>query len=120
MIGAGIAALLAFWVWGPLGVLTVLLLLNAARLLVWPPKVARTDPDGAFLGGPISARPVHVKWADVDEVSMDRGSLTFGRGESSSVVFSILHLGGQADAFVRDVYERLNSANGYSRFDPTA
>ncbi len=119
MIAAGIAALLAFWVWGPIGIVTVLVLLNAARLLVWPPKVAHTDPEGATLGGPVSARPVRVTWTDVEDVSIDRGTLAFGRGEASSVVFSILHLGGQADAFVRDVYERLNVANGYSRFDPT-
>lgn len=119
MMIAGVTALLAFLVWGPIGILTVLLLLNALRLLVWPPKVARTDPEGARLGGPVSARPVHLVWTDVDEVTIDRGALTFGRGEANSVVFSVMHLGAAADAFVRDVYDRLNSANGYTRFDPT-
>lgn len=120
LMGAGVAAMLAFFVWGWIGLLALGLVLNALRLMVLPPTVARTDGVGARLGGPLSAKPVHVLWSDVDDVSIDPGQLVFGRGDGSSVVFSLMHLGPKADAFVRDVYDRLNAANGYRRFDPNA
>ena len=120
MIGAGVAAMLAFTVWGPLGVLTVLLLLNAVRVVVLPPAIARTEQEGARLGGPESAKPVRLLWGGVENVSVDRGHLVFDRGDASTVVFSLMYLGGRGDDFVRDVYERLNTANGYRRFDPSA
>jgi hypothetical protein len=120
MIGAGVVAMLAFWVWGWLGILAVLLLLNAARVFVLPPVVARTEQDGAQLGGPESAKPVSLVWSEVDNVSIDRGRLVFERADGSSTVFSLAYLGARADDFVRDVYERLNTANGYRRFDPTS
>lgn len=120
LIGAGVAAMLAFLVSGWIGLVALALLLNAARVLALPPKIARTEFDGARLGGPLSAKPVHVRWADVDDVSIGGGQLVFSRGDGSSVVFSLVHLGGRANDFVQDVYARLNTANGYSRFDPTA
>lgn len=120
MIGAGVAAMLAFLVWGPLGIIAVLLILNAIRVVALPPTVARTDAEGARLGGPVSAKPVDVLWAGVDDLSIDRGRLVFERTDGGTVVFSLAYLGGRANDFVRDVYERLNTANGYRRFDPTA
>lgn len=120
MIGAGVAAMLAFFVWGWIGLVAAGLLLNALRLIVLPPTVARTEWDGARLGGPLSAKPVHVLWSDVDDVSIGQGQLVFSRGDGSSVVFSLVHLGPRANDFVRDVYDRLNTANGYRRFDPNA
>jgi len=119
MIAAGVAAMLAFLVWGPLGVLTLLLLLNALRVVVRPPVVARTEASGARLGGPQTAKPVRLTWSEVNDVGIEGSSLVFDRADGSSVVFSLVHLGGQATAFVRDVYGRLNEANGYRRFDPT-
>jgi hypothetical protein len=120
LIAAGVTALLAFWLWGPIGVLTALLLLNALRVFLLPPKVARTEPDGARLGGPVSAKPVHVLWSDVDDLTIEGRQLVFERNDGSSVVFSLVHLGRRATEFVRDVYDRLNTANGYRRFDPNA
>jgi hypothetical protein len=120
MVAAGIAAMLAFAVWPWIGLVSVVLLLNAARLLALPPTVARADAAGARLGGPLTARPVRVAWADVDDVSIERGQLVFSRGDGSSVVFSLVHLGARAHDFVRDVYDRLNTAHGYTRFDPDA
>jgi hypothetical protein len=120
MIGAGVTAMLAFWLWGPLGVLTALLLLNALRLGVRPSVVARTDAEGVRLGGPRTKQPVSIAWSEVEDVSIEGSQLLFDLGGERSVVFSLAYLGGRANEFVRDVYERLNTANGYSRFDPTA
>ena len=120
MIGAGVAAMLAFFVWGWIGLVAAGLLLNALRLIVLPPTVARTDTDGTRLGGPLTAKPVQVLWSEVDDVSIGQGQLVFSRGDGSSVVFSLMHLGPRANDFVRDVYDRLNTANGYRRFDPNA
>ncbi|KQX74255.1 hypothetical protein ASD10_03130 [Aeromicrobium sp. Root472D3] len=120
LIGAGVAAMLAFLVWEWIGLLAVVLLLNAVRVLVLPPTVVRADPEGVRLGGPVSARPVHVRWADVEDVSIGRGELVFTRSDGGSVVFSLVHLGSRANTFARDVYDRLNVANGYTRFDPEA
>ena len=120
LIGAGLAAMLAFLLWDWIGLLAVVLLLNAVRVLVLPPKVVRADAEGVRLGGPVSARPVHVRWADVEDVSIGRGQLVFSRTDGGTVVFSLMHLGARGNDFVRDVYDRLNTANGYSRFDPDA
>jgi hypothetical protein len=120
VIGAGLAAMLAFLVWGWIGVVAIVLLLNAVRLLALPPVVVRADAEGARLGGPVTSRPVRVRWADVDDVGIERGQMVFSRSDGSTVVFSLLHLGPRADDFVRDVYDRLNTANGYTRFDPAA
>ncbi len=120
LIGAGVAAMLAFLLWEWIGLLAAVLLLNAVRILVLPPTVVRADAEGVRLGGPVSARPVHVRWADVEDVSIGRGQLVFSRTDGGTVVFSLMHLGARGNDFVRDVYDRLNAANGYSRFDPDA
>lgn len=120
LIGAGLATILAFLVWSPLGVLVALALLNALRLAAVPPRVARTAVDDVRLGGPLTAKPVRIEWADVEDVSVERGSLCFERGDGSSLRFPLAYVGNRADALVRDVYERLNAAHGYHRFDPSA
>jgi hypothetical protein len=119
VIGAGIATLLAFFVWGPLGVLVVLLLLHAARLAFLPPSVVRTDPEGVRLGGQFSVKPVRLAWSDVEDVSVDRRTLQFDRADGGSVSFPLVYVGAQRDALAKDVYERLNAVNGYRRFDPS-
>ena len=43
VVGAGLAAMLAFVVWEWIGVLAVALLLNAVRLALLPPAVVRAD-----------------------------------------------------------------------------
>ena len=120
IIGAGVAAMLAFLVWDWFWLLFVVLLANAARVLVLPPTVVRADDRGVRLGGPVTSRPVEVEWSDVDDVALERGRLVFTRTDGSSVVFSLVHIARRADDFVREVYDRLNAANGYSRFDPDA
>jgi hypothetical protein len=120
VIGAGVVTLLAFLVWAPLGVLVALLLLHVVRLVVWPPTVARTDADGIRLGGQFTTRPVKIAWSEVEDVSMQGGALLFDRGETGTISFPLAYVGPRADVLVRDVYDRLNTANGYRRFDPDA
>jgi hypothetical protein len=120
VIGAGIATLLAFFVWEPLGVLVALLLLHVVRLVVWPPTVARTDAGGIRLGGQFTTRPVRVEWSEIDDVSRESGALLFDRGDAGTLSFPMAYVGARSDELVRDVYDRLNAANGYRRYDPDA
>ena len=120
VIGAGIATLLAFFVWAPLGVLVALLFLHVVRLVFWPPVVARTDGEGIRLGGQFTTKPVRVEWSDVDDVSREGGALLFDRGDTGTLSFPLAYVGPRADQLVRDVYDRLNTANGYRRYDPEA
>ena len=120
VVGAGLAAMLAFVVWEWIGVLAVALLLNAVRLALLPPAVVRADAQGVRLGGPLTGKPVRLAWSEVDDVSIGGGQLVFARTDEGSVVFSLAHLGARGTEFVRDVYDRLNAANGYRRFDPDA
>ena len=120
VVGAGLAAMLAFFVWEWIGLLAVALLLNAVRLALLPPAVVRPDAQGVRLGGPLTGRPVQLAWSEVDDVSLDGGQLVFSRSDESAVVFSLVHLGGRGNELVRDVYDRLNAAHGYRRFDPDA
>jgi hypothetical protein len=118
LVAAGVAAMLAFFVWEWIGLLAVALLLNAVRLLVLPPTVVRADAEGARLGGPVALKPVRVRWSDVDDVGIERGQLVFTRTDGGSVVFSLLHLGSRSQDFVQDVYHRMNTAHGYTRYTP--
>ncbi|MEV7398050.1 hypothetical protein [Aeromicrobium sp. NPDC092404] len=125
VVAAGVAAALAFflssvaalaWVFG---VLAVVLLLNALRVFALPPLVARTDPGGVRLGGPLTVKPIRVAWLDIEDVSTADGRLYVDRGGEAVIAFPLAYVGSRAPALMRDVYERLNAANGYQRFDPT-
>ena len=117
LIAAGIVSALAFVVWGPLGVLAGLLLLNAVRVFAFPPVVVRADPSGVRLGGPMTVKPVRVVWTDVEDVSVDRAHLFFDRGSDGTLAFPLAYVGKRSDELVREVYERLNTANGYQRYE---
>lgn len=119
LIAAGIAALLAFTVWEPLGVLAILLLLNAVRVLGWPPHVALLDTTGARLGGVMTVKRVHIAWTDVENVTVESSRLFFDRGDTSVLVFPLAYVGGRASELATEVRERLNKANGYRRYDPS-
>ncbi|MFI5429482.1 hypothetical protein [Aeromicrobium sp. UC242_57] len=119
LVVAGAAAALAFIVWEPLGVLAVLLLLNAVRVLAVPPHVARTDATGVQLGGPMTVKRVKIEWSEVEDVSVENLRLFFDRGNERVLVFPLAYVGKRASELAADVRERLNTANGYSRYDPT-
>ncbi|MRJ75571.1 hypothetical protein GEV29_03400 [Aeromicrobium sp. SMF47] len=121
LIAAGLVAALAFWVWAPLGVLTVLLLLNALRVFAFPPAVVRADPSGVRLGGLMTMKPVRVVWTEVEDVTVDRTRLVFDRGDAGTTAFPLAYVGPRAEELVREVYDRLNTANGYTRYeDPSS
>lgn len=125
LVVAGVATAAAFftssvavlpWV---LGVLAVLALLNAVRVCAAPPTVVHTDPVGMRLGGRLTVRPVSVRWLDVEGVSTEAGRLFIDRGEAGVLAFPLAYVGGRGAELLREVHERLNTANGYRRFDPS-
>lgn len=120
VIVAGIAAVLAFLVWWPFGVVAALVLFNAVRMLALPPGVARADESGIRLGGLLTVKPVRVEWSEVESVSVDGARLFFDRGDDRTLVFPLAYVGDRMNELVRDVHDRLNLANGYRRFDPDA
>ena len=120
LIVAGVLAALAFFVWGWVGVLAVLVLLNAVRVYAFPPLVARTDPDGTRLGGLMTVRPVRVEWKQVEDVSVDGGRMLVDRGDDGTIAFPLAYVGARGTELLRDVYDRLNTANGYRRYEPPA
>ena len=122
---AGVAAALAFflssvavlaWIFG---VLAVVALLNTVRIYALPPVVARTDPGGLQIGGPLSRRPARVPWLDVEDVTTDGGRLFVDRGDDEAIGFPLAYVGARATELMRDIYDRLNAANGYRRFNPS-
>jgi hypothetical protein len=119
IVGAGLSTILAFVVWPPLGVLPVLLLLHTVRLVFFAPPVARTDETGVRLGGQYTYKPIRIEWTQVEDVSVERGALMFDRGHGGTIQFPLAYVGSRRDELVKDVYDRLNAANGYRRFDPS-
>lgn len=120
LVAAGIAAALAFLLWWPFGVVAVLLLLNAVRVWAFPLSVARADELGVRLGGLLTVKPVRVEWSAVESVSVQDARLVIDRTGELLLVFPLAYVGDRANEFVRDVHDRLNAANGYTRFDPDA
>jgi hypothetical protein len=118
-VAAGVFAAAAFLLWKPLGVVAVLLLLNAARVVAFPPVVAKTDADAVQLGGAMTVKRVQVAWADVEDVTVEDARLFFDRGNDRVLVFPLAYVGRRAQDLARDVRDRLNTANGYSKYDPT-
>lgn len=125
VMAAGVAAALGFflssvaalaWVFG---ILTVAALLNAVRVLAFPPVVARTDPGSLRLGGPLTVKPIHVPWIDVEDITTADGRLFVDRGNDELIAFPLVFVGGRATELLRDTYDRLNTANGYRRFNPS-
>ena len=125
MIAAGVAAALAFllssvtalaWVFG---IFTVVALLNAVRLVALRPVVVRTDPTTIRVGGRLSARPVELVWSNIEGVEADATRLYLERGTDDTLSIPLSFVGERRAELVRDVYDRLNSANGYIRFEPS-
>ncbi len=122
---AGVSAALALflssvaalaWIFGLLAVAAVA---NAVRVFAFPPVVARTDPGGLRLGGPLTVKPIHVPWLDIEDVTIDSARLFVDRGGDAVVAFPLAYVGSRATELLRDIYDRLNTANGYRRFTPS-
>lgn len=93
----------------------ILALAVAAYLNLRPPTVATLDPVGLQSRG----RGDSIVWKQVQDVSVGDGLLRFtdASGAVSALPLGLVERRQRAD-LIRDVYDRLNTANGYRRFDP--
>ncbi len=98
-------------------VLAVLLLGNALALGLRPPVVARTSDDDIRVGGRLTVRRTSLPWSEVEGVDHANDRLYFTRGDGSALTFPLAYVGDRRDDLVRDIYDRLNTANGYVRFN---
>lgn len=112
MVATGWIAVIG-WVAG------LVLLGRAIWLWVRPPVVVRADDDGITLGGRFTVKPVSIGWTDVQDVTHEQGRLLIDRGDDTVVVFPLAFVGRGHDQLIVEVYERLNAAHGYKRFDPS-
>jgi len=102
------ARLATTFVLGGLGLVAVVM---ALRFALRPPALARLDRDGFMV-----ARPrVRASWKQVDDVRLEGGVLVL-TGEGTAQVDLRMLEPAQRQDFVRDVYDRLNAAHGYTRF----
>lgn len=96
--------------------LALVLFGRAVALWFRPPVVARTDDDGVVLGGPLTVNPVQIGWTEVTDVSVDKQQVFLDRG-TSVLAFPLAFAGVRGPELLRDVYDRLNAAHGYRRFE---
>lgn len=106
------------WAW-VFGILAVLLLINAASMALWPPVVVRTSAEDVRVGGRLTVRRLTMPWSEVEGVDHAEGRLYFTRGDEKILSFPLAYVGPRDEELVRDIYDRLNTANGYTRFNPS-
>ncbi|MFO6452097.1 MULTISPECIES: hypothetical protein [unclassified Aeromicrobium] len=94
----------------------VIALLVAAVMNLRPPVVLTLDQAGFRARG----RHGDLTWKQVESVEISEGLLRFtdGTGAITAFPLSLVDRTRRAE-LVREVYDRLNTANGYRRFDPT-
>ena len=98
-------------------VVAVTALLGALRFAVRPPVVLRLDDDGyrsrtRSPGGLFSGR-----WLDVEDVIVDDGVLCLTTTNGMVQRLPLGFVGRDRMRLLRDVHDRLNTANGYRRFE---
>lgn len=106
------------WAWVFAG-LAVLLLINAVWMAVWPPVVVHTTDSNVRVGGRLTVRRITMPWSEVEGVDHADGRLYFTRGDERILSFPLAYVGPRGEELVRDIYDRLNTANGYTRFNPS-
>lgn len=127
LLVAAAAVLVAFWTaqfgdWGRAvaiigGVVSVVALVLAARLALRPPVVLTLDDNG-YRGRVRAARGVFEgRWKDVRDVSLNSRDLRITTVTNDEQIFPLETIDAQQRrAMVREVYDRLNTAHGYTRF----
>lgn len=116
-IVAAVGVLIAFLTGGVLWTLVpVVALIVAGAANVRPPTVLTLDDAGYRARG----RRGTGTWKSVESVEVDDGLLRFtdGAGEITAIPLQLVDHRQRAD-LIRDVYDRLNTAHGYRRFDPS-
>ncbi|WP_375001238.1 hypothetical protein [Aeromicrobium sp. CTD01-1L150] len=109
---AGVTAFVAFLLSSTVaGAIAVLLLLAAALLMVRPPVVARLDAHG------LRARRLRLLWLDVENVALEDGQLVL-EGAAGEHRLTLATAGRRTHELVREVYDRMNTAHGYTRWEP--
>ncbi|MGJ9412978.1 hypothetical protein ACHAAC_09745 [Aeromicrobium sp. CF4.19] len=113
VIAAAVLAFLGFLLTSALlAVLVVLLLLVAGYVVARPPVVVRLDEHG------LRGRRVRVRWLDVENVALEDGALLLRADNGPSHRVGLAPLGRRAQEMVREVYDRMNTAHGYQRWEP--
>jgi hypothetical protein len=97
------------------GVVTLVLPVAAALFALRPPTVARLDEHG------IRTRRSRERWVDVEDVTLRDGALLLALGEEGeqqrAVRIPLASVGRRSQELVREVYDRMNTAHGYRRFE---
>lgn len=98
------------------GGIAVVALLVAAVANLRPPVVLTLDPAGFRARG----RHGDVTWKQVESVEVGQGLMRFTDGTGAITAFPLGLIDRRRRAeLIREVYDRLNTANGYRRFDPS-
>lgn len=116
-IAAAVGVLLVFLTGALLwAIVPVIALLVAGVVNLRPPTVLTLDAKGYRARG----RRGTGTWEGVESVGVDDGLLRFtdGTGAITAIPLQLVDHRQRAD-LIRDVYDRLNTANGYRRFDPS-
>lgn len=97
------------------GAVAILALLVAAIANLRPPVVLTLDAAGYRARG----RHGDGTWRSIEDVTVADGLLRFTDSAGTTAAFPLALVDrNQRAALVRDVYDRLNTAYGYRRFDP--
>lgn len=127
LLVAAVAVLVAFWTaqfgsWGRVvaivgGVVAVLALLLGARLAVRPPVVLSLNEQG-YRGRVRAAKHLFEgRWKDVRDVQLNSRELRITTVTNEEQIFPLQTIDARERvAMVREVYDRLNTAHGYTRF----
>ncbi|MFD1858449.1 hypothetical protein EHW97_04845 [Aeromicrobium camelliae] len=127
LLVAAVAVLVAFWTaqfgtWGRVvaivgGVVAVLALLLGARLAVRPPVVLTLNEQGYHGRVRATKQLFEGRWKDVRDVQLGSRELRITTVTNEVQSFPLQTIDARERvAMVREVYDRLNTAHGYTRF----
>jgi hypothetical protein len=95
----------------------ILALALALRLALRPPVVLRLDADGYSSRTRSSGGLFSGRWLDVEDVTVADSVLVFTLARGGEQRLPLGFVGGDRMRLLRDVHDRLNTANGYRRFE---
>jgi hypothetical protein len=97
--------------------ITVLALVMALRFAVRPPVLLRLDADGYRSRARSDAGLFTGRWLDVEDVTVTDDLLQLTLSSGSEQRLPLGFLGRDRMRLLRDIHDRLNTANGYRRFE---